>query len=503
MSHLGKMVFISLFVGFFFLFISSDEKETENSYIYLQLLPESKANIRCILPEGFKGTAPKFSFEGEKKEGMDLRFDGSKYIIGDVKVFPVLVYEAEFSVKKNQKITALCSDSRGSWTIPDFEQENIPEHVVIGDTGCKNFEQNCKENFLVESSSWNYPLLIRKILSLFHYSGEAGKFILHVGDYIYRGKNGASFRRTKIIKDLSKTANWSDWEKDFFHPSSEALKEYPWIFVRGNHETYTRNSGLGWFLFLDPKKASLAYKDFEQGVWGLSPDKEFKKELISEPEPFFLSKNVKAIFLDTSTTNHYKSQSQGVSNEEDWFDQYAIEAMNLTENDLENWVLTHVPPLELNEDGDFYREEDETVELMDGSRQAFLRKVDKVSSYEFLESFDAFVTGDVHSLQLIEPFSELPWVLIVGSGGVILDHLGTCSAKLKKIDPENPNCVASYLSFTQMMDENGHWRDDYRSYFLPVDGKAWSSLGFAHYPGGDEKNYVLRGLSEGGWGNLH
>ena len=502
MSHLGKIVFISLFLGFFFLFISSDEKDTESSYAYLQFLPEGKANIRCILPEGFKGSVPKFFFEGEKKEDMRLRFDGSKYFVDEVKMFPVLVYEAEVSVKANQKIIAQCSDSRGSWTIPDFEQENIPEHVVIGDTGCKDYEQNCKENLIVESSSWNYPLLIRKILSLFRYSGEAGKFILHVGDYIYRGDNGAPL--DKLVKDLSKTANWSDWEKDFFHPSSEALKEYPWIFVRGNHETYTRNSGLGWFLFLDPKKASSKFKDFEQGVWGLSPKKEFERELLSEPEPFFLSKKVKAIFLDTSTTNHYKSQSQGVTNEGDWFDRYAIEAMNLAEDGLENWVLTHVPPLELNEDGDFYREEDETVELMDGSRQAFLRKVDKISSYAFLKRFDVFVTGDVHSLQLIEPFSELPWVLIVGSGGVVLDHLGTCSANLRKIDPENPNCVASHISFNQMMDENGHWRKDYRSYSLPVDGKAWSSLGFAYYPGGDEQNYILKGLAEGGfWGDLN
>ena len=95
------------------------------------------------------------------------------------------------------------------------------------------------------------------------------EFGIHLGDYVYLGKKG-------LKNDLKETANWDDWEADFFAPMQILLEEFPWIMVRGNHETYSSNSGLGYWIFLDQhlKGEALGLKgNGEQGIFGLFTQK--------------------------------------------------------------------------------------------------------------------------------------------------------------------------------------------------------------------------------------
>ncbi len=61
--------------------------------------------------------------------------------------------------------------------------------------------------------------------------------VIHVGDYVY-----------------VKGDTWENWNDQFFTPAKKLLAAAPWIFVRGNHEICdTKFHGAGFFYLLDPR----------------------------------------------------------------------------------------------------------------------------------------------------------------------------------------------------------------------------------------------------------
>jgi hypothetical protein len=75
--------------------------------------------------------------------------------------------------------------------------------------------------------------------------------IVHVGDYLYRESPcpaGMTGCEGNPYGD-----NWATWDADFFTPAASVLGAAPWFFMRGNHETCSRNP-VGWFTFFDPRR---------------------------------------------------------------------------------------------------------------------------------------------------------------------------------------------------------------------------------------------------------
>ena len=193
-------------------------------FLNFQIISKTEGVVRCILPKTYTGKNP-FYIQKKLSKNMDLRFDGNKYKVGSSEHFPVIVYEKKITISAKETIKVSCYKESGSWTVPDFNQSDVPEHVVIGDTGCKASKQSCngddKANDNTGQPKWHYPSLTENILTLFSSSSNTGQFIIHVGDYVYQGSNGLTFGTKAGTKDLSKTADWTDWEADFFAPSKE------------------------------------------------------------------------------------------------------------------------------------------------------------------------------------------------------------------------------------------------------------------------------------------
>src|SRR3990170_4000321 len=55
--------------------------------------------------------------------------------------------------------------------------------------------------------------------------------------------------------------NWQTNNTDFFVPARPLLAAAPWIFVRGDHESCSRN-GAAWFSFFEPRSRPAACQDF-------------------------------------------------------------------------------------------------------------------------------------------------------------------------------------------------------------------------------------------------
>jgi hypothetical protein len=116
--------------------------------------------------------------------------------------------------------------------------------AVIGDTGCRLSDWDKAYQACNDPAAWPFAQIAQSV------AAWQPDLIVHVGDYLYRenacpdsvpGCQGSPFGD-----------NWQTWHADFFAPVSPLLGSAPWVFMRGNHETCSRNPD-GWFHYLDPR----------------------------------------------------------------------------------------------------------------------------------------------------------------------------------------------------------------------------------------------------------
>jgi hypothetical protein len=115
--------------------------------------------------------------------------------------------------------------------------------AVIGDTGCRVSQwdplQHCDD-----PAAWPFRSIASDIAaSRFH-------LIDHVGDYIYRDSpsppgltpcGGSPFGDNQATR-----------QTDLFAPMARLLPTMPWLFLRGNHKSCSRE-GISWFRYFDPR----------------------------------------------------------------------------------------------------------------------------------------------------------------------------------------------------------------------------------------------------------
>jgi len=112
--------------------------------------------------------------------------------------------------------------------------------LIVGDTGCR---LKVKMQACNDSSAWPFKLGATLSATL------KPDLVLHVGDFHYResacppGNDGCA--------GSPHGDTWDVWREDFFEPAASLLQSAPWIMVRGNHETCERG-GHGWARALDP-----------------------------------------------------------------------------------------------------------------------------------------------------------------------------------------------------------------------------------------------------------
>ncbi|MDR2977856.1 MAG: metallophosphoesterase [Rickettsiales bacterium] len=184
-------------------------------------MPENMLRVRAIV--------------GDKDECLLVYIDGKEAKMNERAsteggAFPEKV--CELLIPRNAQNVKI-----GNKKIPTLPT-TIKKIVIVGNTGCRI---SCSEQ---QACNDQVEWLIREVLGSVatHNPG----FIIHVGDYHYR---------EHICKDEEKCGkvygdNFAAWEAEWFGPAQEILLQFPFLFMRGNHENCDRTHK-GWFRYLD------------------------------------------------------------------------------------------------------------------------------------------------------------------------------------------------------------------------------------------------------------
>jgi len=120
--------------------------------------------------------------------------------------------------------------------------DRLDNLAVVGDTGCRVSQweplQDCDD-----PADWPLRAIAGDI------AAAKPHLIVHVGDYIYR--ESACPPGEPACAGSPWGDNQATWQADVFDPLANLLPAAPWIFLRGNHESCSRE-GIGWFRYFDP-----------------------------------------------------------------------------------------------------------------------------------------------------------------------------------------------------------------------------------------------------------
>lgn len=150
--------------------------------------------------------------------------------------FPVVACEA--SVPFGAQSAAIAGQALN---LPDGAFKRI---AVIGDTGCRLSDWDKAYQACNDPAAWPFAEIARSV------AAWDPDLVIHVGDYLYR--EDACPSSVSGCAGSPFGDNWQTWKADFFEPVGPLLGSAPWIVMRGNHETCSRNPE-GWFRFLDPR----------------------------------------------------------------------------------------------------------------------------------------------------------------------------------------------------------------------------------------------------------
>ena len=256
--------------------------------------------------------------------------------------------------------------------------DDLTHLTVLGDMGCRVSRwdplQDCDD-----PAGW--PL--RSIAA--NVAAARPHLILHVGDYIYRESPCPPGEAACAGSPWGD--NQATWQADVFDPLAELLPAAPWIFLRGNHESCSRE-GIGWFRYFDPRPMPSACERF------------------TEPYALDLPGLPRLVVMDTAEAGDTRTSDE--LNET--FTRQLAEVAALSRPG--SWLLTHKPVsggiLEL--DGREQVVTNATFESIVGSRLP--------------ESIALVVSGHIHLAEALvfEPAAGRPPQLIAGHSGTRLDR---------------------------------------------------------------------------------
>lgn len=126
-------------------------------------------------------------------------------------------------------------------------RSDVNRILFLGDTGCRIKKGKSGTTILQDCNDpQKWPFARLAALA----AAWQPDLVIHVGDYHYREAECPP-NEAKCAGSIAGD-QWGSWRQDFFVPAEPLLKNAPWIFVRGNHESCKR-AGNGWFRLLDPR----------------------------------------------------------------------------------------------------------------------------------------------------------------------------------------------------------------------------------------------------------
>lgn len=261
--------------------------------------------------------------------------------------------------------------------------------AVIGDTGCRLNQWEKKYQACNDPAAWPFAEVAASV------AAWQPDLIVHVGDYLYR--------ESPCPADGTNCAgspygdNWQTWDVDFFTPARPMLTAAPLIFMRGNHETCSRNPE-GWFRFLDPSVYQAACR-------------KFTPPYVSAVSGFTYAAVDSAEAADDNDTPEEARE-------------YAMQFDELARITPEGaWLITHRPVWGVLErkSGEY---EVENATFATDSRELLK------------DSFALILSGHIHLAETIafDAESERPPQVISGNSGTALDKVPTASPTAGELD---------------------------------------------------------------------
>ena len=250
---------------------------------------------------------------------------------------------------------------------------HITRIAVIGDTGCRF--SSYKKTRCVNEDEWMFAKTLETVKK---YDPE---LIIHLGDFIYVTSpcdDGDKEVGMCTHADYGDTPR--NWRYEFFEPAKKTMPIAPWVIVRGNHEDCKRAYQGFFFFFGDENNKN---DDVCKGVI-----KPYNIEL----------EKVNLIVFDSShfSSKDYKKKMPG----------YLKQALNLSKDGKQNWLLLHHPITIYNHNSNEMFEE----QTLDSAFIANMR--DKI---------DIMFGGHIHTSQIMHS-DIFPTQIVAGNGGAELHN---------------------------------------------------------------------------------
>ncbi|MCL1124877.1 metallophosphoesterase family protein [Shewanella surugensis] len=247
--------------------------------------------------------------------------------------------------------------------------------ILIGDAGCKAHDYEQFYQFYNNPSLWPSHQTSTQITLL------NPDLIIHTGDYIYR--ESPSPKNNDNCANTPFGHNQATWDADWFTPATPMLLTAPFIFSRGNHETYKR-AGEGWFRYLAPRH------HFDKCIENTSPW-------------FTTLSSLQLAILDTASikTTQQKALTSLYSGQLNEINTYSNRQSNKPV-----WSISHRP---------FWGYGTNLPNQIGKRKTKILQKAVKKSPLS--ASIDAIISGHLHFSQLIDFHGLRPTQIITGNGG--------------------------------------------------------------------------------------
>lgn len=252
-----------------------------------------------------------------------------------------------------------------------------PERItIVGDTGCRMKGENMQA--CNDPVAWPWAQVAASA------AATNPDIIIHVGDYHYR--ESPCIPEKADCTGSPYGDNWAAWDADLFTPARELLQAAPWVVIRGNHEDCTR-AGNGYFHLMDPRPMPDACPTYTEPY------------VIDYVEP-------RLLMLDNSAVNDYEIQD----------DQLAaykpqLEALNAAAGEYA-WWLQHDPMYAFGPAG-----------VKDGVQQLFQDQptLQQAGNNTYADGVKMFLSGHLHSFEVLNFGEARPAQMFVGNGGTALD----------------------------------------------------------------------------------
>ncbi|MBA3416592.1 MAG: metallophosphoesterase [Chloroflexia bacterium] len=256
--------------------------------------------------------------------------------------------------------------------------ETVDRVAVVGDPGCRvsHWEaiQDCDD-----PADWPLRAIAAEIAE------SAPHLVVHVGDYIYRETPCPPGEASCAGSPFGD--NQATWQADFFDPMSRLLPVAPWLFLRGNHESCSRE-GVGWFRYFDPRPMPAACERF------------------TAPYAVDLAGLPRLVVMDTAEAGDSETTPELNA-------AYAEQLASLERLATPgSWLLTHKPVA----GGILY---------LDGKEQVVTNETfSAVSNNHLPATLNLALAGHIHLAEvlLFDPGASRPTQLIAGHGGTELDQ---------------------------------------------------------------------------------